>query len=77
MAKVIVLKYPAQCNDCGAELAVGTEAKWYGKGRIYGLTCHTKNGRISWVSVGANGKEYYQNYKGRCEDAPCCGCCNC
>ena len=21
------------------------------------------------------GREFYQNKKGRCEDAPCCGCC--
>jgi len=21
------------------------------------------------------GREYYQNKQGRCEDAPCCGCC--
>jgi hypothetical protein len=24
----------------------------------------------------ANGREYYRNRAGRCEDAPCCGCCN-
>lgn len=23
-----------------------------------------------------SGREYYQNRRGRCEDAPCCGCCN-
>ena len=23
-----------------------------------------------------NGREYYRNKRGRCEDAPCCGCCN-
>ena len=22
------------------------------------------------------GREYYRNRAGRCEDAPCCGCCN-
>lgn len=22
------------------------------------------------------GKEFYRNRRGRCEDAPCCGCCN-
>lgn len=25
---------------------------------------------------GSNGREYYRNKVGRCEDAPCCGCCN-
>lgn len=22
------------------------------------------------------GREFYRNRRGRCEDAPCCGCCN-
>ncbi len=26
-----------------------------------------------WTS---GGREFYRNKKGRCEDAPCCGCCN-
>lgn len=24
----------------------------------------------------ADGQEFYRNKRGRCEDAPCCGCCN-
>lgn len=24
----------------------------------------------------SSGREYYRNRRGRCEDAPCCGCCN-
>ena len=24
----------------------------------------------------SGGREYYRNRAGRCEDAPCCGCCN-
>ena len=92
MAKTITLKYAGKCADCGAELPVGSKAKWYGRGRVYGLECHSKpwglkeskdgnlvdrNGHIGWVSQGSGGKEYYRNYRGRCEDAPCCGCCNC
>ena len=31
----------------------------------------------TWVSHvwTSGGKEYYRNKQGRCEDAPCCGCC--
>ena len=31
----------------------------------------------AWVSHvwNSGGREYYQNKRGRCEDAPCCGCC--
>lgn len=39
-AKTITLKYAGKCADCGAVLEVGTTARWYGRGRIYGLDCH-------------------------------------
>ena len=31
----------------------------------------------TWVSHvwTSGGREYYRNKAGRCEDAPCCGCC--
>ena len=31
----------------------------------------------AWVSHvwNSGGREYYRNKQGRCEDAPCCGCC--
>jgi hypothetical protein len=31
---------------------------------------------VSSLWRGADGREYYRNKRGRCEDAPCCGCCN-
>ena len=30
---------------------------------------------VSNIWRGANGREYYRNRRGLCEDAPCCGCC--
>ena len=30
---------------------------------------------VSHVFNFGNGREYYRNKAGRCEDAPCCGCC--
>jgi len=43
MAK-IRLKFPAYCADetCGAYLPVGTLARIYRGGKIYGYGCHTK-----------------------------------
>lgn len=79
---MITLKFAGKCKECGSKLEVGEKAKWYGKGIVYGLSCHgqsqkvDENGRIGWVANN-NGVETYQNYNGRCEDAPCCGCCNC
>ena len=39
---VITLKRDAICFECGAGIAKGQPARWYPKGRIYGLTCHEK-----------------------------------
>jgi len=81
MARTITLKFPGTCRDCGSGLAVGALARWYGRGRIYGIGCHAKPGEadnglfandgLRWDSrlgraIGANGM---------CEDAPACGCC--
>ena len=44
MVRTITLKYPGRCRDCGADLAVGEKAKWYGRGKVYGLNCHEKSG---------------------------------
>lgn len=63
MAKTISLKYPAACAECGTSLEVGARARWYGRGRVYGIGCHP--GLSSDRRVRA----------ARCEDAPCCGCC--
>ena len=62
MARTINLRFPGKCAECGTRLPKGTKAKYYGRGRVYGLTCHS------------NDSEYKQP-GGHCEDAPCCGCC--
>ena len=36
----ITLKHEAQCRDCGAVLPVGTKARWFRNGDIYGNACH-------------------------------------
>lgn len=40
-ARTITLKFPGRCADCGATLEVGTRARWYGRGKVYGTTCHS------------------------------------
>ena len=40
MARRITLKYPATCKECGADLPAGVLARYYGKGRVYGIDCH-------------------------------------
>lgn len=38
--KIITLKYPGKCRDCGVTLEPGDRARWYGRGRIY---CEDEN----------------------------------
>lgn len=40
----ITLKFDGECADCGAFLSKGTTARWYGRGRLYGYTCHASAG---------------------------------
>ena len=85
MAKTITLKFEGKCADrnCGAILPVGTKAKWYGRGKVYGLSCHEtpfevrkfSKRRVNEFYSPTTGNSWSQNANGRCEDAPCCGCC--
>lgn len=85
--KIITLKYDARCRQCGAGLRAGEKARWYGRGRVYGLRCHGRNGTAfsrGDRSPGARASHYdpYGVYSvdGErlgsacgCLDYPCCG----
>jgi hypothetical protein len=74
MARTITLKFPGTCRDCGTRLAAGDPARWYGRGRIYGIGCHARLGDddgLHWDSRRGGAVRG----DGMCEDAPCCGCC--
>ena len=67
MAKIITLKYAGRCTDCGASLPVGARAKWYGRGRVYGLDCHARDYGV----YASDGRKIGSSCS--CEDYPCCG----
>ena len=47
MAKrIIKLKYSAKCRECGADLPVGSRARYYGRGKIYGVDCHSSRSKF-------------------------------
>jgi len=77
--KKITLRYAGKCRECGAKLEVGESAWWYGKGKVYGTNCHSKDSKkeVTEFYFPSTGEYAYQNKNGRCEDAPCCGCCTC
>jgi hypothetical protein len=47
MARTINLKFEAKCADCGATLPVGSRARFYGRGKVYGIGCHAKPARLA------------------------------
>ena len=59
MTRIISLKYEATCRDCGAHLPVGSDARYYGRGRVYGVHCHGKRKRDGAVmKYRANGPPF-------------------
>ncbi len=65
------LKYPGKCCECGAGIQKGARAVWHGRGKVYCLVCINDGGKEQPPEKELTYKQKY----GRCEDAPCCGCC--
>ncbi len=85
--KIITLKFAGTCKECGETLPVGSRAKWYGRGRVYGLDCHPAVPRARFdadepAGLTASRHDRYGVYThdGQrigctcgCIDYPCCG----
>jgi len=71
-------RYPAKCAKCGGHVPRNA-GKLAGKRGRRWLVVHLACGDADAPAVDTyviGGREYYRNRNGRCEDAPCCGCCN-
>ena len=72
-------KYSGKCHYCGntvkaksGELLGKIDGRW----AIAHLSCDKSgNGRVVATYFPTTGQSVYRNSRGRCEDAPCCGCC--
>jgi hypothetical protein len=47
MYRNLITKYTGTCADCGAELPTGSKARYYGRGRLYGVDCHEDTAKTS------------------------------
>ena len=90
MQKTMLAKYMGRCAVSGAVINPGdeivfdtdTRKAWLHEpgdcqvetGSYLAARTRTKPEYISDV-FNISGREYYRNKAGRCEDAPCCGCC--
>jgi len=72
--KTLTAKYPGHCKKTGARILAGDLIQWSKAGAV--LLKRAAAGVNSITLIGDQGpKTFYQNIRGRCEDAPCCGCC--
>lgn len=77
-------KYRGQCVYCGAMVERNAGMTWRERGHrrfsVAHLACiEADSGQVVEfrVSDGYGGyRSFKQNARGRCEDAPCCGCCD-
>ena len=83
--KTMLAKYPGYCARTGARILPGDTIDYHGRGRSILRAGAARPDldapeiRPSDVAVSDHivigGQSYYRNRNGRCEDAPCCGCC--
>lgn len=83
--KTMTARYPGTCAHTGAPIYPGDTIDYHGRGRSILRTRAsardldspeirpTDIGVTDHIVIG--GQSYYRNKRGRCEDAPCCGCC--
>lgn len=83
--KTMIARFPGTCARTGAPIRPGDTIDYHGKGRSIlrarastqsstGATDQNSNSQlVDHIVIG--GRDYYRNRAGRCEDAPCCGCC--
>lgn len=81
MIKTMTAKYPGRCSRSGARINPGDVILYDTATKRASLQPDsdtiqftTASPRVSDV-FNFSGREFYRNKKGRCEDAPCCGCC--
>lgn len=72
--RTMTAKYAGFCATTGARIIAGDLIQWQ-KGKSV-LLKRRPAGVDSITLIAEHGaKTYYRNERGRCIDAPCCGCC--
>lgn len=75
-AKTLTARFPGACRGCRGSIEPGDKIVNMGRGRNYHVDCDDPGGSdIIECYSPTTGNRWYINRNGRCEDAPCCGCC--
>lgn len=87
----ITAKFSSVCPSCGQTISAGDQVEWMRGTQATHAGCkrviraverfkRQSTGRShrygSSYTRFASGAEVFTNRRGRCEDAPCCGCCS-
>jgi hypothetical protein len=76
MAKEMTARFPGVCYRTGREIRPGDRIMFHGRGRSVLLSrSSTHNPAPVSDTYTFGDRTFYRNVNGRCEDAPCCGCC--
>lgn len=84
MARVITARRADTCGSCSQDIAAGEQINYSGPGGVSHAACPVVAARPSRSRGRSYGSRYAYTNSGarvtmssrRCEDAPCCGCCN-
>ena len=68
----MIAKYNGRCAKTGAAILKGDSIKFI-NGRAILLNRNRGSDYSDLITIG--GRDYIRNARGRCIDAPCCGCC--
>jgi len=76
MQKNMIAKYPGKCAISGSPIRVGDNITDDTVARKAFFREHDDS-RVNFITLNNQGtyKTFTRNSRGRCEDAPCCGCC--
>jgi hypothetical protein len=74
MIKTMKAKYPGRCSQSGARINPGDVILYDTATKRASLQPDSATKYVSDIYE-IDGREFYRNKAGRCEDAPCCGCC--
>lgn len=78
--KTMFAKYKGICARTGVPIFPGDQIQFDTETRAAWITDEDERPRRAnnYVSdvFQIGGREYFQNKRGRCIDAPCCGCCS-
>jgi hypothetical protein len=76
MIKTMTARYAGRDAQTGQRFNAGAEIRYDTATRKAWLSeAPIRTDYVSHVIDFGDGREYYRNKNGRCEDAPCCGCC--